>query len=194
MKKKIVFFALILLVIFPAACRNNTEEARFMISQEKLTHAMQFRFTFRFVKDGEPVIMISSDAFSIVAPTGRNFNPFYTELEFVRTFEEAEGFADNVAVAWPRRLWIESTIDGMHEVVNRDPPPLNELSEYEEVITLENFGLSYPITFDDFIDNWESVLNLWLSLPVEDMNAILQRAVDAVGSTSPGIAIDANTP
>ena len=180
MKKKIVFFALILLVLFPAACRNNTEEARFMISQEKLLHAMQFWFTFRFIEDGEPMIMISSDAFTILAPTGRNFNPFYTELEFVRTFEEAEGFADNVVVAWPEGLCIQSIIDGMHEVVSRDPPPLNELSEYEEVITLENFGLSYPITFDDFIDNWESVLNLWLSFSSRDRVDIHQQAIDAM--------------
>ena len=164
--------------------RNNAVEAQFMISQEKLTHAIQFRFLFRFVKDEGPIIVGSFDAFTIVNPRSENFDPFYNELVFVHSPEDAEGFAHNVIVAWPETVWIESIIDGIHEALNKDNPLSNVLSEYEEKIELENFGLLYPLTKKDFIDNWESVLNLWLSLPVDDLVDIRRKAVNATNEIS----------
>ena len=188
MKRLIISIAIILTVLFStilvSGCRRENEP---MVSMDKMWFAASFYFNARIVVDGEPVITSTGLEYRLEIVdrlhwNSQYFDPSYTEFVFVHNAEEAEGFADNVVVAWPSRLTYHF-IPEIHLFANMDKDELAERRfETRDVITFEQFGLSYPLTIEDFVDNWESVHALWQSLTGSERNTILsdaRRALDA---------------
>jgi len=88
------------------------------------------------------------------------FDPFFDELVFVHSEEEAVGFPDNVIVAWPWALNVDSLINMLHSFVNKSIEDLirpHGSVPRRDVITFEEFGLSYPLTIADLTNNWEKI-------------------------------------
>ena len=76
----------------------------------------------------------------------------FTDVVFVHTPDEALGVADGVIALWPTEHSIRAT-DLLNERINRS-----------ERFDFEDFGLSYPITIEDVVDSWESVLEVWQNI------------------------------
>jgi len=156
-----------------------------LIPWEKIIYGRRLNFRFQVVINGEKNVGTDFHASRFANPYDPDFNPFYTELIFVHSEADAVGFADNVIVAWPRGDgFTEGLINGFHWVVDREehfvtysgvPGILSR-----EVVTLEQFGLTYPLTIADLVDNWERVNELWMALDGGDHAAIRgfgQRAI-----------------
>ena len=93
-----------------------------------------------------------------------------TRISVARSKEEAYSRPYNVMAMWMPERNIEMVIQGLHWAVSRTEDDLLDPSTGElvrDVLTLEQFGLSYPLTIDDLIDNWENVADLWFSLDRE---------------------------
>ena len=56
-------------------------------------------------------------------------------------------FPDNIIVAWPREG--SSTERSIYNI--------NRNANLRHGVTFEDFGLSYPVTITDVVDNWEKV-------------------------------------
>jgi len=81
------------------------------------------------------------------------FEPFgslheRTEVVFVHTEEEAVGFPDHVKVMWPGRLTRGALVE-INDIIRRDEVDVSE------------FGLTYPITIENVVDDWEKVFELY---------------------------------
>ena len=89
-------------------------------------------------------------------------NRHFTDFVFVHTAAEAEAFPDNVVVAWPSEdeALNQLRIDAMHRQASRTAEELEQLRWRRRAVTLEEFGLSYPITVEDFVYNWEGIRDL----------------------------------
>ena len=111
------------------------------------------RFMFARVVDGD------------ITPTLRD-DVFDYPLVFVHNEEEATRFTGEAVVAWPANVpWLESRVTAINEIVVRTESDLLRNGRLiREVISLEDYGLSYPITLADFVDQWESVARLWDAL------------------------------
>ena len=128
-----------------------------------------FGFNFFVVVNGEARIGPHVTDSRLVAPWRSEFDPFYDLLVFVHSEGEAHGFPDNVVVAWPAEGCPELhlRLDILNWEVKRDSisltfagnrPPIRPVLGVE---CLEReFGLSYPITAVDLVDNWEQVSDL----------------------------------
>jgi len=166
MKIKIMLaIVAILLVVIVLVRRDNTEEVRqFMIPVEKLDFAIHFGFNFRLVVNEEVKFPFGFLGIGMyVNPHLPSFNPHFNELVFVHNLEEAESgnFPDNVIVAWPfMPLTTEAALAELHRIIENPIAPWGTRLAYDE-INLEDFGLVYPITVDDLVDNWENMLKLW---------------------------------
>lgn len=146
--KKIFVFLLILLIVSTMlmACAKRDEEA--LISRDKVLYAMDMLFHFQFVVDGE---LHSARALLFVSPDSSRFDPTLTELVFVHSEEEAQGFPDNVIVAWPS-VATENIVEEIQATATR------------RSVNFADFGLSDMLTVADLVDNWEKIEALWLSL------------------------------
>ena len=94
----------------------------------------------------------------------------FTRNRIVRSREEAYSRPYNEWVFWISEEDANRVIQGLHWAVSRTEQDLLDPSTGElvrDVLTLEQFGLSYPLTIDDLIDNWENVADLWFSLDRE---------------------------
>jgi hypothetical protein len=126
-------------------------------------------FQFRTIVNGE-VLYGFTFVRGRIHPHDRYFDPFYTDLVFVLSEEEAQGFPDNIITAWPRTGEREPTariINEIHHGIGLTESDLiwpGETDAFREVVTLEEFELSYPVTASDFVDNWRQVDALWSAL------------------------------
>ena len=175
----ISIFIILLFVLPLTMCVNNRESnqkvQQAMIPFSHFRYARQLRFEFQMVVDGERRITSNFRVNQIISLGSPYFDPFYTELVFVHTEEEAIGFPDNIIVAWPRdRFTAEGVVAGFHWAVNRSE---EELRGSREVITLEQFGLSPPLTVEDLVDSWERVNYLWGHLTDFEQHAIHSSSV-----------------
>ena len=95
-------------------------------------------------------------------PEGHEFR--FDEIVFVHSAAEAEmtEFSENVIVAWPSPL-AEGMIEGIHWGIRVAPGADS---------ALRRFGLSYPVTIADLVDNWEKVNEAWQSLSSSQRNTI----------------------
>ena len=189
MKRLVLLLTLVLTIIFSAillsGCnrRDEREENEVLISRDKVYYINIFQFETRIVIDGEVVITpsitieIYGRIFGHIYPTVEPPDPSFTELVFVHSAEEAEGFPDNVIVAWPSRLTYHF-IPGIYRSVDRSEEEIAEwrASQRRDVITFEEFGLSYPLTIEDFIDNWENMYKLWQALYGAEQSTIIHIA------------------
>ena len=158
-KNVFICFLVICIATLTTGCnRTIIEEERptMVISQEKFDYADILGFRFKTILDGEPTESSSRLVWFITNPRGEMFDPFFDELVFVHSEEEAVGFPDNVIVAWPWALNVDSLINILHVLVNRCIDDLTGrfTSPERDIITLEEFGLSYPLTIADIVDNW----------------------------------------
>ncbi|MCL2574630.1 MAG: hypothetical protein FWE34_08790, partial [Defluviitaleaceae bacterium] len=141
--------------------------------------------------DGEEKILSSgSVAITYLSPGSRWGNP-YSDLIFVHTKAESLNFPDDIIVAWPRTIedtgeidarFYEALIDGIHWMANRTKEDLTRTDIWGEgqltrqVVTLEEFGLTYPLTMEDLIYNWEKVDALWFTFESLERTRILSAA------------------
>ena len=155
-----------------------------MISREKVGYADEMRFRFQVVINGEREtraafgILLLIDPQFIFDPEYLTFDPSFTELIFVHNEEEAQGFPDNVITAWPREgNWTQGLLYGINWAVGRDENDLYNIGrQMRPVVTFEQFGLFYPITIEDLVDNWEKVNALWRSLSSSERSFIHRAA------------------
>ena len=133
-----------------------------------------FDFNFLFVVDGNARVGSNVMDRNMFEPWQVEFCAFYDTLIFVRNEDEAHGFPSNVVVAWP--------VDGCTELhrrleqvnweVNRDSNSIafGGINLFPNRRTLlgvgleKHFGLTYPITVDDLVYNWEQVFDLIMYL------------------------------
>ena len=172
-------------IIFASGC--GRQEERFMIDMDKYFYARSLQFEFQIVVRGEARNCMGS-VMSRVQGDGRYLapDPFYDELVFVHNQEQAQGFPDNVIVAWPRtETFIEGSdvnfseglIAGIHWAVNRSESDLLLFEvPIRPVVTLEEFGLTYPLAIEDLVDNWEKVYALWRALTSVERDSIPRAA------------------
>jgi len=171
-KNILILIILSIPLLLIISCNNGRRDERrneFMIDENRLLFAHNTHmFDLRIVVDG--TIYESSDECQmaiihvhrmITNPSHPDFNPFYDELIFVRNRDEAQGFTDNVIVAWP------SGSNGMIRSLGRlnrfinltiDEIPWYGDEPERQPINLEDFGLIYPIDMEDITENAEQVL------------------------------------
>ena len=143
------------------------EEERIMDLLTKSRFGWGMRFEFRIVIDDEAIITFGDFITMLLDPLIDIHNPFYTDLIFVHNETEADALQlpNNIIVAWPRggAEWTDGLIAGIHWAVSRAEDEIQQGwgQPLRPVVTLEEFGLSYPITIEDLIDNWEKVNALW---------------------------------
>ena len=143
-----------------------------MISREKFEYAHGMNFHFQIAMDG--VRRINPGLVqSVIEPFDPRFDPFYDELIFVHTEACAVDFPDNVIAAWPSEIGSQRAINSIHSVANRTAEELRIAHHAREPISsLEDFGLTYPITIADLVDNWEKVNELlWAFTYREQMSS-----------------------
>jgi len=81
----------------------------------------------------------------------------------------------NVIAAWPQEDRAPGFIAGLHWAINRTGGD-GELRR--RVLTFEEFGLSYPITKIDLIENWEGINTLMSrSLHSYERGIIIRHAI-----------------
>ena len=189
-RKAIIAVILTLIaVLVVAMCisnREGEEEAQQLIDTEKLWYAKSLEFGFRIVvrgnafRSGESVFM-----HILVRP-----DPFYTDLVFVHSRTEAEGFPDNTVVAWPRAGGGQATVQLLQEYVDKTEAELNGRGLLRPVITLEQFGLTQPLTAEDLVNNWEKVNALIQALDPNERGIIGINASTSVDLEAEGIIIE----
>jgi len=137
-----------------------------MVSREKFVYGYGLRFEFQIVIDGVKEKSSSFHISRVIQPHDPLFNPFYDELIFVHSEADAVGFADNVIAAWPRGDgFTEGLIDGFHWILGYEEHESRSGSTFRrEELTLEQFGLTYPLTVADLVDNREKINELWMEL------------------------------
>lgn len=146
-----------------------------MLPEGKFAYAGDFRFQFQITIDGERhasnvLVNRHVDTFH------PQFDPFFDELVFVHSEEEAVGFPDNVIVAWPSTdLFTQGLIYNILWAVNRTPDDWIGHPR-RDVLTLEEFSLSDPLTVTDLVDNWEKVRALWCAFDGPEQMSILSSA------------------
>ena len=125
---------------------NREETQQFMIEMNKYHFANRLQFGFRIVDVGLNITFTDShNVLMRIRPGADFYDPFYTELVFVRNRAEAEKLPDNVIAAWPRVGGGEAAVIELHEAVNRTEDDLAGLGA-RPPITLEQFGLAYPLS------------------------------------------------
>jgi len=192
--------ALVLMSLVFIQMRRNTiniEEGPHMnVSLEKYLYAMHLRFDMSVVIDGERVV---SHVYvqSSTTPGFDMFNPQINDFVFVHSEAEAANFSDNVIVAWPRMGDVYFSL-GLVYMINWTLDPANEShynhlgTQMREIINLEDFGLSCPLTVIDLVDNWEKVNELWRHIHPGEQSTIMRLA--AIGGSRIHEGYQANCP
>jgi len=207
MKKAITIIVIILLLaIAIAKCSScNTEEEEFRMFEGtflELLQSMEAPISFvkqHYVLDLEfhtRMILSNGEEWNgpllntVTNPSSPHFDPSIIDLILVHSEDEAVGFPDNVIVAWPRTdgdNMAQGMINGIHWAISRNERELMQRSPRSmdtriHAMSLEDFGLSYPLTVADLVDNWEKVNVLWHTLDSSEQNTIMRFA--PIGETA----------
>ncbi|MCL2620925.1 MAG: hypothetical protein FWD97_08350 [Defluviitaleaceae bacterium] len=169
---KITITAILITILLLFFACNYRKEPEALVNLDKMNFAFHTQiFDFQMVIDGEIETRLAAvRAWNATNPDGPEFNPFYTELIFVHNQSEAKGFSDNIIVAWPAdRPIAQIMVDRMNVITNRTS---EELGNGRNPIDLEDFGLAYPITIMDLVDNWESVLAVWMTFTEDERMSV----------------------
>ena len=106
----------------------------------------------------------------------------FTDFILVHNAQEAEGFPDNVIAAWPDENLVPSLFAGIYWAVNRTEQELRVqhldagswiYRQACPIVSLEQFGLTYPLTSADLVDNWRKVDELWFALTQGERSVII---------------------
>ena len=97
------------------------------------------------------------------------------EVVFVNSAEEAEGFAEDVFVAWPTE-WSDMYL----ELINGwlDPESRGRLQPADMVIDIDDLDIELPLTRDLMVEDWELMTRIRSKLSTE--NSIANRDADTV--------------
>ena len=172
-----VILALIVVLVVAMYIINREGEAQQLIDLEKFFYARFLDFGFRIVINGN-THMHGTIVNELIVLGSNRFDPFYTDLVFVQSRAEAEGFPDNIVVAWPTVGGGEAAVELLQEAVDRTENELNEVRwlNGRAAVTLEQFGLTQPLTVEDLVDNWEKVNALFNALSVSERSTIMRMA------------------
>ena len=151
-----------------------------MISIDMVTYTLNFRFRFRIVIDGEATIHNSSIlATRKTNPNSQFFDPFYTDFILVHNQEQASGFPDNVITAWPPNP--ELLIDTLNQITgHRSTIDDSGIPNQRFAAFFENHDITYPLTTDDLVYNWENVYRLLRAFNAAERNIIQGVVIDAI--------------
>ena len=163
MKKFFFFLALTIVMIAFTACSNEKEGAREMDIGEKVEYAQHVDFNLQIFSLGHEEWLQgrSTDFYgrvrSLIDPDSDLFADFYTEVRFVHHPDEAVDIQNTVILAFPTDDTEKHVVTALNwEVISAN-------------LDLSDFGLSYPITIEDLVNNYEGVNRLihhedWLRL------------------------------
>ena len=105
----------------------------------------------------------------------------YTNIIFVHTIEESTNFTDDIIVGWPRTnsetgeidtIFYDALIEGVRRAVDKTEEDLTRTTGIfagqliRPAVTLEEFGLTYPLTVEDLVDNWRRLMRCGIRLMV----------------------------
>jgi len=153
------------MTIVIVSCNSKNEESVRLVSTEKMHYVHWAAFSAQRMVDGEPERVLTYNLlWEYTSPDSPNFDPTYTELVLVHSEEEAAGFPDNVLVAWPDERFAEYVVLRIIEITKRDGSESAPFRFGDGPISLEQFGLSYPLEVSDLVDNWEKVYEFFLTL------------------------------
>ena len=100
------------------------------------------------------------------------------EIVFVSSEEEAQGFAEDVFVAWPTE-WSELFLELINDWLD---PNSEEWSQSEDrAIDISDLNIELPLTRTSLVDDWELILEITERINVGNMQRIRSRAERRVG-------------
>ena len=165
-RRLIIILLIILLTMFITGCKD--EEVKTISSRQlSYTAGWPMRFNYRWFEEDEPVI--TGAAVRIFREFYyEEFNSTYTELVFVYSEAHAADFPEHVLVAWPGEE-VPTILSRLNEAAKRNDLTAEESAFVRrlgrgETVNLEDFGLTYPITIEDAVDNLEKVSDFFNSL------------------------------
>ena len=194
---KTAIFALISMILFTASsvstrvAEDFIVRREFIVSEMKLRYAQNMFFDFQVFVCTQTTIErgfydIPDDAGErhlrtrywwardVADPISPRFDPFYDQIVFVHSEEEAVCFPENFIVAWPSQNGTHNVLARFNETASRTERELLTATGRlrRPVIVFEDFGLSYPITVYDLVENWSSVNRVWNTLYHEERRRI----------------------
>jgi len=185
-----VILTLIVALVVTMSTGNQEEEAQEaqeLIDLVKFRYAQSLGFAFGIVAHGRT---IESHRVVFLQMLDHRPAPFYTDLVFVHSRAEAEGFPDNVLVAWPTAGGGRATARSLQRAVDRpEEAGLDTWGQRRPAVTLEQFGLSQPLTVEDLVDNWEKVNALFRALTFSERYSILRTTRMNIDLEAEGIII-----
>ena len=175
MKKLLIPFFILIMIVF-AACsgyEEEIEEIEEMTMRQKLQYARDIGFCFRIYAEGEwyqgdlyvmaaglaiPSIYRDADDLMVLQglinqggfeiASSEDLEVDYTEVRFVHSSEEVEDDLTNIIFAFPTEDNAERIVTALNWEVDS--------TGFE----LEEFGLSYPITVEHLVENYEEIKRL----------------------------------
>ena len=176
--------------------RNNVEnrarEAAIQMEREEmtnqLTYAMEMFFNHNFTPH-HTLIAEHTDPFLLSNILNRFIGGEETpdwvggpinlnEIVFVSSEEEAQGFAEDVFVAWPTE-WSELFLELINDWLD---PNSEEWSQSEDrAIDISDLNIELPLTRTSLVDDWELILEITERINIGNMQRIRSRAERRVG-------------
>jgi len=154
--KKFLIILLVLIMITLTAC-NNRAEIEEMDMDAKVRYALYLDFILQIYIDGQ-WLNLTQDSYldgnsismvlSLIDPEHESFADFYTEIRFVHSWEETAGHPTNVIAAFPFGPARTGVVNALNWEVDSAGMDLSE------------FGLSYPITVENLVDDYENINRL----------------------------------
>jgi len=175
----IILLAMLLIVLTVTVYRRRQEVSQPMVNMDMYWYANFLSFHFRIVLNSG-VFNDRVNVINRITPDSVHFDPSFNEFIFVHNEAESLDLPSNVIAAWPREDRIDGLIAGFHWAVNRTEDDLISTlggRVRRPVVTLEQFGLTYPLTVEDFVGNWEKVNELFQAFDGAEQTFIVNAAV-----------------
>lgn len=180
--KKIIVLILILALMFMIFLKTGCEREEIpMISREQLIFAnWPMRFHFQVMEDNQAIERSVDWLLVRTNPryVGDVFELRFTDLVFVLNEGEAVGFPDYVIVAWPGD-YTQDVVDRFNYAIGLREDDLewrsSERGEFNLETFQEDFGLTYPLTVEDFVHNWEKVRDVFRYFTGVEQNQVAGR-------------------
>ena len=146
--KSLILIALTLtILLLTTACTDNREDIS-MIEQgqeilRKLIYADNMGFILRF--EGSGFNRIAAELRVVIYGQGELD---YIDMALILSFEDVLSHPEGIIVAWPGEISL-GVVFGINQAIS------------ESEIDLSHFSLSYPISIDNLVYDWEKVADLW---------------------------------
>ena len=87
-----------------------------MTLMQKSYYVTEMNFSYLIAMDGQKYNFTGSAIRTVINPHHNEYNPFYTDIILVGSQEQAQGFPDNIIVAWPTWPDVQFALDGLNLV------------------------------------------------------------------------------